>query len=42
MNDGAYIRGGGLIFGMAWALVNVVGLYTEGGGGVYTRGEEEN
>ena len=30
----AYIRGGGgvaYIFGMAWALVNMVGLYTGGG-----------
>jgi hypothetical protein len=42
MNEGAYILGGGLIFGMAWASVNVVGLYTERGGGRLYSGEEEN
>jgi hypothetical protein len=26
--------GGGLIFGMRWVLVHVVGLYTGGGGGL--------
>jgi hypothetical protein len=29
---------GGLIFGIRWALVHVVGLYTGGGGGLLLRG----
>jgi hypothetical protein len=33
MNKWAYIRGGGLIFGMRRALVHVVGLYM---GGLYS------